>query len=266
MDDRDMARYWDENAPDWVRAVRAGYDVCREYVNNPAFFDMLGDIRGLRVLDIGCGEGRNTRLFADRGAAVTGIDVSEAMIAAARDEEQREPRGIAYHVGSGSDRGRFADGAFDAVLSTMVLMDMPDHAGCVREVARVLRAGGTFQFSITHPVCQTRLWRWVHDDQGRRLGVVIGNYFSLQPSAPEQDVDTWFFGGAPAEVKAAARPFHIPRFFRTLSEYVNTLVDAGLSVDRMAEPHASDEALAKCPSLYDTRQVPYWIVFRCRKP
>ena len=264
MDDSEVARHWDANAPDWVRAVRAGYDIHREYVNNPVFFEMLGDIRGLRVLDLGCGEGHNTRLFADRGAKVVGIDISEAMIAAAREEEAREARGIAYHLGSGSDLSRFADGSFDAVLGTMALMDLPDYAGCIREVARVLKAGGLFQFSITHPCSQTRLWRWVTDDQGRRLGVVVGNYFSLKPSTPDEDVGEWFFGGVPPEVKATARPFRIPYFFRTLSEYFNTLVAAGFIVERLEEPYATDEGLARHPALDDTRSVPYFLVFRCR--
>jgi len=265
MDDREVARHWDENAPDWIEAVRAGYDVSREYVNNPVFFEMLGDIRGRRVLDLGCGEGRNTRLFADRGAKVVAIDTSEALLAAARAEEAREPRGIDYRLASGSDLAIFPDTSFDVVLSTMAPMDLPDYAGCVREAARVLKPDGIFQFSITHPVAQTRLWKWVPDDEGRRLGVIIGNYFSLEPSSPEQDVSQWFFGAAPPELKARARPFRIPSFFRTLSEYFNTLVRAGFIVERIEEPYASPEALAKCPSLYDTRRVPYFIMFRCRK-
>jgi ubiquinone/menaquinone biosynthesis C-methylase UbiE len=265
VNEREVARHWDANAPDWIRAVRAGYDVYREYVNNPVFFEMLGDIRGLRILDLGCGEGRNTRLFADRGAKVVAIDLSEAMIAAAREEEAREPRGIEYHLGSASDLSRFADGSFDAVLSTMAIMDLPDYGGCVREVARVLKTGGPFQFSITHPCVQTRLWKWVIDDQGRRLGVVVGNYFSLQPPTPEQDVGQWFFGAAPPEVKATARPFRIPYFFRTLSEYFNTLVAAGFTVERLAEPYANEEGLARHPALDDTLSVPYFLVFRCRR-
>lgn len=266
MDDEEVARHWDANAPDWVMAVRAGYDVYRDWVNNPAFFAMLPPVAGLRVLDVGCGEGTNTRLLADRGAKVVGVDVSREMIAAARDQEARQPRMIEYHVASGSDLRLFGDCSFDAAVSTMAMMDLADYAGCVREVARVLRAGGFFQFSITHPCGFTPRWRWVRDERGRREGFLVGNYFSFEAIEPRQALDEWFFGAAPAEVKAAARPFRIPRFFRTLSEYFNTLVEAGFVVERMCEPHAGEQSARDCPNVADTRLAPYFLVFLCRKP
>lgn len=265
MDDKGVAKHWDENAPDWAHGVRAGYDVYRDYVNNPAFFGMLGDVKGQRVLDVGCGEGTNTRLLADLGAQVVGIDISAGMIAAAREHEAAERRGIEYHATSGKDLSRFADISFDAVVSTMAMMDMADYAGCVREVARVLKPGGPFQFSITHPCTMTRRWRWVTDEEGRRLGFLVGNYFGKEPDPPETEVDEFYFGAAPPEVKAKARPFRIPRFFRTLSEYFNTLVEAGFVVERVAEPTASDEAVEACPNVADTRVCAYFLIFRCRK-
>jgi len=264
MDDREVAGYWDANAPDWIEAVRAGWDVYREYVNNPAFFQLLGDLAGLDVLDIGCGEGYNTRKLADLGARAVGIDVSEAMIRAALHHEADQPRGIEYHVASGSDLGRFADESFDAVLSMMAMMDMPDYAGCVGESARVLKGPGLLQISISHPCTMTRPWKWVTGDEGRREGVVVGDYFSLEPSSEVEDVEEWYFSAAPPQVKAAARAFRIPRFFRTLSEYFNTLVEAGFRVDHMVEPHADESAVRRCPSVADTRVVPYFLIFQCR--
>jgi SAM-dependent methyltransferase len=264
MDHKKIASFWDENAPDWIEAVRAGWDVYREFVNNPEFFELLGDISGMRVLDVGCGEGYNTRKFADLGAQVVGMDVSRLMIAAARDHEADEPRGIEYHETPASDLSMYGDDSFDAVLSTMTLMDLDDYAESIAEISRVLKPGGLFQFSVTHPCTMTRMWRWMYDDDDdEKYGVVVGDYFSLSPSSRGGDVDEWFFGGAPREVRQTARPFRIPRFFRTLSDYFNTLVGSGFRVDKLAEPHASELAVAKCKNIADTRIIPYFLIFRC---
>jgi len=266
MDNQRIASFWDENAPDWIEAVRAGWDVYREFVNNPAFFETLGSIEGMKVLDVGCGEGYNTRKFADLGARLTGIDVSRLMIASARDHEADEPRGIEYHETPASNLGMFGDESFDAVLSTMAMMDLDDYAESVAEAIRVLKPGGLFQFSVTHPCTMTRMWRWMYDDDDdERIGVVVGDYFSLASNRRGGDVDEWFFGGAPRDVRRTARPFRIPRFFRPLSEYFNTLTEAGFCVEKLVEPRASEAAAAKCPNVADTRIIPYFLIFRCRK-
>jgi hypothetical protein len=61
----EVALYWEANAETWTRHARAGYDIYRNGLNTPAFLDMLPPVRGLCGLDIGCGEGSNTRELAN---------------------------------------------------------------------------------------------------------------------------------------------------------------------------------------------------------
>jgi SAM-dependent methyltransferase len=68
MDHEEVGRHWDENAEAWIELVRAGYDRYRDGLNTPAFLAMLPNVEGLSGLDVGCGEGNNTRLVAERGA------------------------------------------------------------------------------------------------------------------------------------------------------------------------------------------------------
>ena len=265
MDDREIGRYWDENAAEWTRGVRAGYDLYREHVNNPAFLSMLPDLSSKRVLDIGCEEGYNTRLFADLCGEIIGIDVSEKMVAAAREAEAAKPQGIEYYTASGNDLSMFEDGSFDAVLSTMAMMDMADYSGCIRECARVLKRGGLLQFSVLHPIVLTPASEWVNDEQGKRIGYVVGNYFRLQPIKPGTEISEWFFSSAPPEVRAKARAFRIPYFFRTVSDYFNPLPEAGFDVVQVEEPYASEQCAKECPNVDDTRIVPWFMIIQCRR-
>jgi ubiquinone/menaquinone biosynthesis C-methylase UbiE len=265
LDDKQVARYWDENAPGWIESVRAGYDVYREYVNNPAFFGMLPDPSGKHTLDVGCGEGYNTRKLADLGASLVGVDVSMVMIDAACEHERQEPRGIHYHVTNGNDMSMLADRSFDWVVSTMAIMDMADYEGCVREVSRVIKPGGLFQFSILHPCFMTRLWEWVINEHGERVGVVAGNYFGLQSEGPSRDIDEWFFSKAPEHMKREYGKFRMPRFYRTLSEYFATLDDSGFVVRRIAEPYPDERTIKECPHVADARIIPHFLIFQCFK-
>src|SRR5713101_1634235 len=104
MDHEEVGRFWNTNADVWTKLARAGYDIYRDYLNTPAFFAMLPNVEGLVGLDIGCGEGHNTRLLAQRGARMTAIDIAEVFIAHAQAAEKENPDksglGIDYRVAS----------------------------------------------------------------------------------------------------------------------------------------------------------------------
>lgn len=261
MGHRRVGRMWDENAPVWTKLARAGYDVYRDFINIPAFLDMLPDVSGLRGLDIGCGEGHNTRLVAARGASMTAIDVSKAFVAQARAIEAAEALGIEYITASAVELP-FPEESFDFAMATMSLMDIPEQDVAVREAYRVLRPRGFLQFSICHPCFSTRRWKWVCDERGERVGVVCGDYFN----PPQGEVEEWIFGAAPPEVRDGLRKFRIPRFFRTLSYWMNMIVDVGFRLERFCEPYADEKTAEACPDVADTRHVAFFLHVRCRRP
>ncbi len=80
MDLTNVVEYWEANAENWTRFSRAGYDVYRDTLNTPAFLAMLPPVDGLAGLDIGCGEGTNTRQLARRGARIHAIDIAPTFI------------------------------------------------------------------------------------------------------------------------------------------------------------------------------------------
>src|SRR5271166_3002410 len=192
IDEREVAASWDANAPTWSAEVRAGHDRTHEFFTSPRFMEFIPDLAGLSVIDLGCGEGRYTRMFARRGAQMTGVDISPQMLERAREEEKREPLGIRYELVSSAQLRSFAGHSFDAAVSTMALMDTPNFPSVAKEAARVIRPGGGFYFSVLHPCFMTRESAWATDATGRVVGRTISNYSDDNPYSEE-----WGFDHAP---------------------------------------------------------------------
>jgi SAM-dependent methyltransferase len=228
IDEADVAAAWNRNAARWSDDVRAGHDLYRDVFTLPAFSAFMPNIAGRDAIDLGCGEGSNTRRLADLGGRMTGVDISDEMIARAREEERREPRGIRYETCSFSRLAPFADASFDSAISTMALMDGPDFALAMREAWRVLRREGMLCFSILHPCFVTPALKWLRDEQGRYEGLRVGRYFDRKPF-----VERWRFSKRPDP--EGVEPFEVPRFPRTLSDYMNALCDAGFRIMRVEE-------------------------------
>lgn len=261
MDQHEVQRYWDANAPAWARLARAGYDRYRDHLNTPEFLAFLPEVRGQVGVDIGCGEGHNTRLLArDRGARMHAIDFAEAFIRLAREEESREPLGIVYQRASATELP-FDDAAFDFATSFMCLMDFAETDRALVEAHRVIRPGGFLQFSISHPCFDTPHRRTVRDETGRVYAVEVGRYFDRVHGR----VDEWTFSAAPPELRAEMPKFRVPYFRRTLSDWVRLIVDAGFTIEAMHEPCPSPETAAAHPEVADAVPVPYFLHIRVRK-
>jgi ubiquinone/menaquinone biosynthesis C-methylase UbiE len=210
MNHTEAGQLWNQSADSWAKLARAGYDVYRDHFNTPAFFQMLPDVIGLTGLDIGCGEGYNTRLLAQRGAIVSAVDISQVFIDYATEAETAQPLGINYRVASAVQLP-FADASFDFATGFMSFMDVPETDRVLVEAQRVLKPGGFLQFSISHPCFDTPYRRNLRDENGRTYAIAVGNYFHRR----EGEVDEWLFGAAPAAAKEGLRKFKIARFSRT---------------------------------------------------
>jgi SAM-dependent methyltransferase len=204
---------------------------------------MVGPLTGQRVLDIACGHGRLTRELADRGACVTGIDISAALVAKARAAEGKRSLGISYVV---ADIARWQPPApvlFDVVTCNFGLSDIDDLAACAAAVAAALRPGGIFAFGILHPCFAG----------GRD---VSGSWPS---GRTYYDEGWWTADGALSTLRRVVGANH-----RTLSTYVSTLRAHGLILDQLAEPRPADGWAARRP---DAASFPVFLVASCvREP
>lgn len=261
MDAKAVAAHWEANAENWTRYSRAGYDKYRDALNTPAFLDFLPAVKGLKGLDVGCGEGTNTRSVVAQGAEMTGLDIAPTFLRHARETEASDPHGINYVLGDGLTLP-FADASFDFATAFMSMMDMADQPTVLGEVYRVLKPGGFFQFSILHPCFVPPHRRNIRNEQGEPVAIEIADYFR----ETDGDVETWIFGAIPAEERATLRPFTVPRFHRTLSSWVGMILSAGFSIAALSEPMADEATAAAVPTVADTRVAPLFLHFQVRKP
>ena len=214
----------------------------------PAFLALLPDLNGKSVLDLGCGMGERCMDYIRRGAArVVGVDISENMLAAAR-ERNAHPR-IEYLRLPMEEIGGL-EGPFDVVASSLAIHYVADYAGLVRQVFGLLRSGGTFVFSQESPLntCFSTGERWTRDAEGRKIHANLSNY-----SVDGERETRWFVDG-------------IKKYHRSFSTVVNTLIDAGFVVQRLEEPVPTPEMAREYPEYADLLHKPDFLLIRAGKP
>lgn len=248
-------RGWDRISEWWTSRYSPRGDVNREWVIDPALFRLLGDVRGLRILDAGCGAGYLSRLLAGRGASVVGVDLSPRLLEVARREEARDSLGIEYHEADLARLSRFGDATFDAAVSNVAMQDVVAYREAFQELGRVLRPGGRLVFSITHPCFDRPVpARWIREPpDSERIeewqGLLVDRYY-------DRVAIWWGPVGKPAAVG----------FHRTLEDYVAALHDASLVVLRMEEPVPTQEAVKRMYRHFaDFRRAPNFLLIEARR-
>ncbi|MEV0440880.1 class I SAM-dependent methyltransferase [Streptomyces spectabilis] len=216
-------------------AAQATDSVYHAYTDRPAMLDLAGDVRGLRVLDLGCGGGHYAAAFLERGAAhVTGVEGSQSLLAAAR--ERVGERAVLRRHDLEEPLDFLRDEVFDVVVMALVLHHVEARGQLLAEVRRVLRPGGTLLVSTTHP---TSDWTYFG-----------GSYFA------DDRVELPFGDG-----------FTLTYRRMTLEVFLGELLGAGFLVEKLVEPRAMEEARRVDPRRYDkTHRQPLFLAVRLRRP
>jgi 2-polyprenyl-3-methyl-5-hydroxy-6-metoxy-1,4-benzoquinol methylase len=246
LENDDVRDSWDTSAEAWVDFVRTGKDVTRDKLNNPAAFDLIGDVTRLTVLDVACGEGYNTRILARKGAEVTGVDFSSRLIKSAILEEKKEALGIQYFISDIASLDGFSNDHYDLVSCFMALHDIENYREAVSEISRVLKPRGHFIFSIPHP-CFEKI-----SVNGARIEA-SNRYFEETKYALNWDMER------------LSMPFRTISFHRTLTDYFNALNSAGLSISRLIEPTLTREAARRFPLLKSILKRPQSVIIESFK-
>jgi len=261
MESEEVRKYWDRNAKAWTQLSRAGYDTYRNYLNTPAFFALLPEIAGKKGLDIGCGEGYNTRLMAERDAKVIGLDISTVFVQQAKGFQSEGSLIPEYLIGNAQELP-FVDVSFDFVTGFMSFMDIPDTEMLLSEVWRALKPGGFLQFSISHPCFDLPRRKNLRDAEGRTYAFELGGYFQHG----DGKVAEWLFSAAPPEAVEGLSKFQTPNLNHPLSYWLNTLIQTGFMLEAFAEPMPDDQTVLEQPNIQDAQVIAYFLITRARKP
>ena len=216
---------WDELAKSYAASREVSAD---KLIERPAQLRMVGDVRGLDVLDMGCGTGEKARYFAEQGArSVVGVDPSAGFA-----------EGWAEHASCGNlllVRAGFEDIAalpelrgrvFDRVVCFQALMYARDIWETVRDFSALVKPGGALVFSVPHPF---------------RFALLKSELGDWEPGAAYQHTGLYRY---PSPWKPELELEHaMPR----VSDYLNALTDAGLRLVQCEEPAVTEELRMMAP-------------------
>ena len=213
----------------------------------PAMFSLMSELKGKRVLDLGCGFGEHCKKVVDCGAeSVVGIDISEKMLEVAM-VENSDPR-IKYIKMPMEDIAQIQE-SFDVVISSLALHYVEDFEGLIKNVYNLLDDNGVFIFSQENPLCTCHSGgdRWTRDENGNKIHLNLRNY------GVEGERETvWFVD-------------NVKKYHRTFSTIINALVEAGFSIEKMIEPLPTEELLDEYPDYKDLFHKPDFLLLKVKK-
>ncbi|MGC1343859.1 MAG: class I SAM-dependent methyltransferase, partial [Candidatus Binataceae bacterium] len=225
---------YDKHAALYLEYIDRELRLKDSYINllPSTFVNCLGDrIVNARVCDLCCGEGNLGRYLLTRSAReVVGIDASAALI----EEAKRRARvsELSYQVDDAQELRLVPDGSFDVVVSEHAMMDVADHRKLFAAVRRVLVPGGPFVFSLLHPCFKGRPYHvknapeYIFDEGGKPIAVTVRRYAS-----------EGFFNSGGDGIRGRMGSYH-----RKFSTYINDLIDAGFTLERLEEPLSRADA------------------------
>lgn len=183
------------------------------YYERPAMLDLAGDVDGRDVLDIGCGAGPLAERLVQRGARVSGFDLSAGMVELAR---MRLGNTADLRVADLADPLPYDDDSFDVACASLVLHYLRDWVGPLSEIRRVLRPGGRSVASVNHPLA---------------YALTENKYFGI-----EQYEFKYTFAGREAS---------LVMWHRTLDDISEAVNHSGLRIVSLHEPSVADDTPAE---------------------
>ncbi|MHA1302289.1 MAG: class I SAM-dependent methyltransferase [Candidatus Heimdallarchaeaceae archaeon] len=252
---------WEENSAIWINHYELSTekdegDINRQLIIDPALLKQLGDVKGLKILDAGCGNGYFSRKLARRGAEVVGVDYSKTFIEHCINVESQTLLGCKFYQSSLTDLSFLNSNSFDIVISNVVFVDVLNYKQAFKEINRVLKSQtGRFIWSNLHPVF------------GRIGNVTYKLPFDTKRNEEQLYVltDRYFDTGGYLISWGDFNPLW--QIERTLEEYSKALYEAGFVIKEIIEPKPNLDLIQANPRrlAFDADRFPIFIIYDCLK-
>lgn len=202
---------------------------------------LLPDFQGKTLLDLGCGYGWHCIYAAEQGAEkIVGVDLSEKMLETARAKTTDDR--ITYQRCAMEDI-EFEPESFDIVLSSLALHYVENFEIIVKKVHTILKPGGAFLFSAEHPVFTAYGTQdWYYDENGKILHFPVDNYYY------EGKRTATFLGE------------EVVKYHKTLTTYLNSLLENGFEIRRIVEPQPTQEMIEAVEGMKDEMRRPMMLI------
>lgn len=207
---------------------------------------LLPDLKGKRMLDIGCGYGWHCIYAMEQGAeSAVGIDISEKMLAIAKEKTSYDK--VSYSCVAMED-ARFEPDSFDIVFSSLAFHYLESYEDMIRRIHEWLRPDGQLIFNVEHPVFTAYGSQdWYYDEAGEILHFPVDRYFM------EGKRYAQFLGE------------EVVKYHRTLTTYVNSLLKNGFQILNITEPTPTEEMIKDIPGMADELRRPMMLIILAKK-
>ncbi len=230
------------------RKLRAREDNHNVLLEQPAMAELIPDLRGKTVLDLGCGYGNNCRNFIMRGACrVVGIDVSHKMLEVAKTENDLPQ--IEYRHLDMANISALSE-MFDFVYSSLAFHYVEDLGKLMSDIYALLNPAGMLLYSQEHPITTATADDGGHfnrDENGNPVSYTFSNY-----NESGKREFSWFVDG-------------VVKYHRPMGEILTTIAKTGFVIDAVCEPTPKPWAIEKNPKLVKEWTCPCFFIVRARK-
>lgn len=253
--DETFAKYWNERAGDAGEAYK-------RYLLDPLMLGLVGNLKGKVVLELGCGNGYLAqKLLGQSPKRIIMADISAHNLrhAAAKSNDPK----VSFLQQDATEPWTIGSATLDIVYSNMMLNEVGDIKTPITEAFRVLRSGGVFVFSVTHPAWD--LFVYAQEQAGVPSKKIkgLGGYFSRGFAAFIMSGESKNNPNLKTKYK---QDFEVEHYHRPIADYFSELVAAGFAVKQLLEPELTAELLRNNPGFAVYTDLPVSLVFYCVKP